>query len=178
MWKDIIGWEKYYEINEHGDVRNKLTKHLVIGDKNSIGYMRVCLYNKNHNPKKQRFFRHRLVATYFIQNPYNLPEVNHLDTDITNNDVSNLEWVTRNENEQHSRLLGHKPYKPFVVTKEDGNKIKYDNRISLAKELNTSRQTIKNWLKGRSKGYKNYGITSIQYVDSSHIYTNNNQKGM
>lgn len=33
MWKDIIGWEKYYEINEHGDVRNKLTKHLVIGDK-------------------------------------------------------------------------------------------------------------------------------------------------
>lgn len=30
MWKDIIGWEKYYEINEHGDVRNKLTKHLVI----------------------------------------------------------------------------------------------------------------------------------------------------
>ena len=140
--------------------------------------MRVCLYNKNHNPKKQRFFRHRLVATHFIQNPYNLPEVNHLDTDITNNDVSNLEWVTRNENEQHSRLLGHKPYKPFVVTKEDGNKIKYDNRISLAKELNTSRQTIKNWLKGRSKGYKNYGITSIQYVDSSHIYTNNNQKGM
>lgn len=178
MWKDIIGWEKYYEINEHGDVRNKLTKHLVIGDKNSIWYMRVCLYNKNHNPKKQRFFRHRLVATHFIQNPYNLPEVNHLDTDITNNDVSNLEWVTRNENEQHSRLLGHKPYKPFVVTKEDGNKIKYDNRISLAKELNTSRQTIKNWLKGRSKGYKNYGITSIQYVDSSHIYTNNNQKGM
>ena len=56
MWKDIIGWEKYYEINEHGDVRNKLTKHLVIGDKNSVGYMRVCLYNKNHNPKKQRFF--------------------------------------------------------------------------------------------------------------------------
>ena len=108
MWKDIIGWEKYYEINEHGDVRNKLTKHLVIGDKNSVGYMRVCLYNKNHNPKKQRFFRHRLVATHFIQNPYNLPEVNHLDTDITNNDVSNLEWVTRNENEQHSRLLGHK----------------------------------------------------------------------
>lgn len=41
MWKDIIGWEKYYEINEHGDVRNKLTKHLVIGDKIVLG---ICVF--------------------------------------------------------------------------------------------------------------------------------------
>ena len=55
MWKDINGWEGLYEISDSGDVRNKLTGHLIIGDKNSAGYRRVCLYNKNHNPSKQRF---------------------------------------------------------------------------------------------------------------------------
>ena len=35
MWKDIEDWEEFYEINEDGDVRNKQTGHLVIGDRNS-----------------------------------------------------------------------------------------------------------------------------------------------
>ena len=46
MWKDIEDWEEFYEINEDGDVRNKQTGHLVIGDRNSVGYQRVCLYKK------------------------------------------------------------------------------------------------------------------------------------
>lgn len=56
MWKDIEGWEDYYEVNEKGEVRNKKISHLLIGDKNSEGYPRVCLYNKDHTPNKQRFF--------------------------------------------------------------------------------------------------------------------------
>lgn len=45
---------------------------------------------------------HRLIAETFLDNPLNLPEINHKDGDKTNNAVSNLEWVTSSENKRHS----------------------------------------------------------------------------
>lgn len=51
---------------------------------------------------------HRLVAISFIPNPSNLPQVNHIDGDKSNNDVSNLEWVSDQDNHDHARRLGLK----------------------------------------------------------------------
>lgn len=48
----------------------------------------------------------RLVATAFLPNPYNLPEVDHLDADHHNNKVSNLEWVTSEENKRRAKEMG------------------------------------------------------------------------
>ena len=45
---------------------------------------------------------HRLVAKTYIENPNNLPQVNHIDENKLNNDVSNLEWITQKENAIHS----------------------------------------------------------------------------
>lgn len=164
MWKDIKGWEQYYEISDSGDVRNKQTNKLIIGDKNSAGYCRVCLYNKNNTPSKQRFFRHRLVAEHFIDNPHNFPEVNHKDHNLNHNYVSNLEWCTREENELDSRMYGSKIYKPFKVIFENDVIKVYDTKPILAKELFVSSCLVKLWLELKSNTYTKYGIKSISYI--------------
>lgn len=57
-------------------------------------------YHIELNGKKH--YLHRLVALTFIPNPNNLPEVNHIDEDPSNNKVSNLEWCNRQYNAAYS----------------------------------------------------------------------------
>ena len=61
------------------------------------GYRFVNLYINNSTPKMNRLI-HRMVAQTFLENPKNNPLVNHKDTNILNNHVDNLEWVTYKEN--------------------------------------------------------------------------------
>lgn len=68
---------------------------------NVRGYITVGFAKKTH-------MVHRLVAQAFIQNPDNKPFVNHIDGNKLNNDVDNLEWVTHQENIQHSFDCGHR----------------------------------------------------------------------
>ena len=165
MWVDIKGWENLYEIDENSNVRNKQTGNLIIGDINSSGYHRVCLYNKDHNPPKQRFFRHRLVATHFISNPENLPEVNHKDSNKDHNYSSNLEWTNKKTNELHARVFGSKEYKPFITIFND-NRIKfYDAKSDLASLIGVTPRSVKNWLDNINNGYKEYGIKTVKYLE-------------
>lgn len=161
MWKDIPDWEQYYEINENGDVRNKLTRNYIKGDINNAGYCRVCLYHKS---KKQRFFRHRLVAQLFIPNPKNYPEVNHINGDKTINHKDNLQWCDRTHNEREAHRLQIKEYKPFEVYFQNGEYKQYEFAIDLAKELDLTKRTIQNYLQGKSYGYIEQGIKEIKYL--------------
>lgn len=81
-----------YFVSSCGEVINRRGKRLK-GELNSVGYRRVNLSGKRH-------FIHRLVATEYIPNPDNLPVVNHIDGDRTNNRSDNLEWCTRSYNVQ------------------------------------------------------------------------------
>lgn len=65
----------------------------------SKGYEIVDLYK---NGKRKTVRVHRLVAEAFIPNNDNKPEVNHIDGNKHNNNVDNLEWVTKKENCRHA----------------------------------------------------------------------------
>ena len=96
QWKAIKDYEGFYEVStKDGKVRNVKTGHILKHDVNIHGYHKVCL---SKNGEQRVFAVHRLVATAFIPNPDNLPEVDHIDRDKSNNCVENLRWVTKSQN--------------------------------------------------------------------------------
>ena len=164
MFIDVKNWEGYYKINEKGEVLSVLTGKLKTPDKNSCGYLRITLQNKNHEPKIERVFLHRLVAMHFIPNPNNLPVVNHIDLNRENCSADNLEWCDNRQNELHSRQNGEKEYKPFKVVFNDGVVKTYHVKQDLADEIGRSRVLVKFWLHGKYKSYTNYNIKEICYI--------------
>ena len=98
VWKDVVGYEGFYEVSDKGNVRSVERKD-TIGRKcggrtlrprnHKHGYLQVTLYKSGTRKHK---LMHRLVAEAFIPNSKNFLEVNHLDENKKNNEMSNLEW--------------------------------------------------------------------------------------
>lgn len=100
-WVPIPKNDKY-EITPHGDVRNRKTGRILKGGINNSGYRTI------HLKKYETEFVHRLVAETFIPNdsPSIKKDVNHIDGNKLNNDVTNLEWVSRSDNVRHAYANG------------------------------------------------------------------------
>jgi len=101
--KQIAGYENLYEINSDGSVfsliRNKFKKDWHHRD----GYRLIGL---TKNKKRTVVYVHRLVAEAFLPKVDGKDFVNHKDGNKANNDISNLEWVTKSENSKHSFEIG------------------------------------------------------------------------
>ena len=78
-------------------------------------YLRVGLCN---NGKVKYFSINRLVALHYIDNPNNKPQVDHIDRNTLNNDVSNLRWVTNQENQDH-RIYTSNTGERFIYYQKD-----------------------------------------------------------
>lgn len=100
-----------YEINRSGVVRNRKTRKIKNPTPMKGMYPKVSL-QKGHKQYARNV--HVLLARAFIPNPMGKPEVNHIDGNKSNNNLDNLEWVTRSENMVHARRTG--------LHKSDGDK--------------------------------------------------------
>lgn len=111
LWNDIPGYEGIYQVSNMGRVKSldrvvytrgcipcKWLKGQIMKSFLMDGYERICLSKQG---TQRKFWVHRLVAMAFIPNPENLPEINHIDENPTNNNVWNLEWSDRLHNIRH-----------------------------------------------------------------------------
>ena len=110
IWKDIKDYEGLYQVSNLGRVKSlaRKSKHSrgyiayykekILAPASIKGYLVVNLSKDGSN---KRYYIHRLVASAFIPNPDNLPEVNHIDENKMNNSVENLEWCNHSYNSNH-----------------------------------------------------------------------------
>jgi len=112
-WRTLI--PDFYEVSNTGKVKSLSRR--ILGDngdrllktkekksfKDGKGYLTVKLHVNNES---SNYKVHRLVASAFIENPKELPQVNHIDGDKLNNNVYNLEWCNNFENHKHAQKLG------------------------------------------------------------------------
>jgi len=97
--KDVKGYEGRYMVTRDGRVYSTYKKGFLRFKTDKDGYKAVCLQKDG---TKKYYLVHRLVAETYLENPFNLPTVNHKDGNKANNNVDNLEWCTFSDNLKHA----------------------------------------------------------------------------
>ena len=128
IWMPVVGYQGLYEVSNKGRVRS-LDRSVLHKGKNRNIKGKILSVRKHHrfnytsaavmlcrDAKSKDTLVSRLVATAFIGNPYNKPNVNHLDNDATNNVFTNLEWVTHRENMDYAKEQGRFRNKGFSLS--------------------------------------------------------------
>lgn len=171
IWKDIINFEGYYQCSNFGNIRSldreintkggtkRISKGKILKPKTNPFYYCVGLSKFN---KCKTYYIHRLVASSFISNSNNLPEINHIDGNKLNNNITNLEWITSSKNKYHAFEIG--------VSKKgkDNNLAKFSKEIienvkkDLSKKIYTQRQIAHKY--------------EMSYAQVSRIKTNKTRK--
>ena len=165
IWKDVVGYEGLYQVSNLGNVRSvdryiktkgdamRMARGMVLANCFDGNYYHVLLHG---NGKIKVCLIHRLVADAFIENPNNLPCVNHKDGNKLNNNVNNLEWCTPSYNSKHAFVTGlQKPvishYRGIVAFKvNDGSFVgEYKSQHEAARVLGLNVAHICSVLRGR-----------------------------
>ena len=160
VWKPVEGYEGRYEISSLGRLRSyaqdRVNGKIKTGNLDAKGYLSIMLYDGRGNKKVHKM--HRLVASAFIDNPDNLPQVNHKDEDKTNNRADNLEWCTNEYNlrygTHYERAAKANECCPTTSVKvfsvdDDGNVELFDSIGEAERRTGNSHCNIVRVLKGR-----------------------------
>ena len=159
-WHPLPNFEKNYEINKRGDVRNvknkRLLKHVLAN--NGYYMVAICI-----NYKVTNLTVHRLLALAFMPNTNNHPVINHIDSNKLNNNLSNLEWCTYSHNNRESFINTNRGGKKRVFKQkfmiDDIIKIRELHKFSvnihnIAEYYNTSYSTIYDIVKRKKWDYE------------------------
>ena len=151
-WIQII-YAPNYEISNLGNIKNIQTNKCI-----TVNYDRLKKTNSRARPglsvngKTKGYYLHRIVAEHFIENSNKLPEVNHKDGDCYNNKVSNLEWISKEDNMKHAsenNLMNRYKREIIIKNKMTGEVNKFSKIINAAKFLNCSNSLISQTCRGK-----------------------------
>lgn len=173
IWKTIEEFPEY-EVSSLGNIRSKdrdyedtlgrkyhkkgqlIKTHQYINDTGYIQIMVEIVSNK----KMHNLIVSRLVAKAFIDNPYNYPQVNHIDEDSTNNNADNLEWCDCKYNINYKDLVKRRSEKRSRAVKIYDNKNNYIETLPsctvASKKYNVSLTMISNCCNNKIKSAKGY----------------------
>lgn len=146
--KRIVPGYEWLTVDRCGNIWNTYTKYKLKPHKVKEGYLKA---NTTVDNIRVKCFIHRAVALAFILNPNNLPTVNHLDADKTNNYVENLEWASHKRQTEHVKQLDLQTY----VRGEDIGNSKYTEK------------TVRKVCKLLEDGYRNCDIVRLCDVSRS-----------
>lgn len=180
IWKDINGYDGYYQISNLGRVKSLPKKR----NNNNGYYIQKEMILKNHLnnkgyqyvylsvPIKKKYYVHRLVGIAFIPNPFKKPYINHIDCNPLNNNMKNLEWCTPQENTDHMVSLKRnirdenwfkrqakarkKQCKKVIGTKINGNEVIIFNSMQEAQRNGFNAGGISECCSGKRKFHKGY----------------------
>lgn len=166
-WKQIDwikGGEEYY-ISNYGRFRK--------GEK----LRRICIDDSGYcrcNIGKNKYRVHRLVAQAFIPNPDNLPVVDHIDNNKSNNVVSNLRWCTQQQNSQYAKDdgLGMNRIRTLVLAiDKDNNGTLYSSLSEASKDTGVDHQSVNVVASGKEKSRGGYRFIRLnEIVDKRYVY--------
>lgn len=167
-WKDIDGFDGYYQVSNLGRIRNK-THNILATYGNGTGYEKICL---TRNYAKSRLYVHRIVAKHFVENPMHKDFVNHKDYNRKNNKAENLEWLTRSENNCYSNWKNRKPMvncktsktgERYIYTKKNGFYV-HIKQIGYYRSALTLSDAVIKRNEGLKRLFEHYSEQQIQQI--------------
>ena len=165
IWKPVVGYEGVYSVSSNGRVRResgvdsmgrKLSSHVLKSYTDRYVGVHLC-----KNGKMKNLWVHRLVAEAFLPNPKGLKTVNHKDEIKTNNNVSNLEWMSQPDNNLYngrSMRVGFKHRVPVVLLSPGGHKYTLTGSIEVANLFGFSIDKVYKCVSGKQKQVHGYKI--------------------
>lgn len=157
FWVSSDGKEIYLDSNK----KEKLKLY-----KTGKGY-----YQISHH--QELFYVHRIVAGAFIPNILDKPVVNHIDGNKLNNDLSNLEWVTAQENTLHAYetgLMNKKKYECANCHEKIGKS--KTGLCSRCKKLEKQKQSAQHKIDSRRKQFEGVDLNDIKLTDTKALMIN------
>lgn len=150
-WRKIDG-KPNYSVSNCGDVRNDNTGRVLKPYKGTSGYYQVMLGRKT-----SPLYVHRLVAQAFIENKDNLPQVDHINGDKTDNRVENLRWLSVSDNCLSFGYYERKEHRKKKIRATNGEKwMVFPSRDDAAKYFGVSKSRIqygRTFIKGKMKDW-------------------------